>query len=165
MKKQHSDILGLNQDLTEEQKLLFTRARRTAFVARFIVLREAKRSKAHRAIEQLVWQDDTSAEDLCEMLRKAFVENKDNIKIVERDLRRALAHVGRSVSYFVKEYSARATTDFIGALHDYDRSNRLLFSSDEQPRPGGWRLPQDLEREKLNVKEIMLQQPQRWTAD
>ena len=39
-------------------------AERTAFVARFIVLREGRRSRAHRQIEQLCWEIETTAEDL-----------------------------------------------------------------------------------------------------
>jgi hypothetical protein len=63
---------------------------------------------------------------------------------VERDLRRALAHSERSLKHFVSEYSARATYNFIDALFDYERSNQLLFGDDEYPKPGGWRLPQEL---------------------
>ena len=124
------------------------KARRTAFVARFIVLRESKRSRSHRVIEQLEWSDDTSAEDLAERIRTIFRENGDNMEPVERDIRRALAHSSRSLNHFISEYALRATLNFIDALYDYERSNKLLFGEDEHPKLGGWRLPQDLERAK-----------------
>ena len=149
MKEKQIALDDMIEKMSDEDKLLVIKARRTAFVARFIVLRESKRSKAHRRIEMLEWKDDTTAEELYDLFKRIFAENRDNQRIVERDLRRAMAHVSRSVNYFVREYAARATKDFIGALYDYDHSNRLLFSSDEQPRLGGWRLPQDLERERM----------------
>jgi len=130
----------------EEQidPVALTRARRTAFVARFIVLREGKRTKAHRVIERMKWNDDTTAEELAEVFRQIFVKNGDNLHPVDRDIRRALSHSNRSLKHFVQEYALRATTDFIDALHDYDRSNALLFGDDEYPRQGGWRLPLEL---------------------
>jgi len=51
------------------------------------------------------------------------------------------------LKYFVMEYSARSTNSFIESLQDYQRSNDLLFGDDddeEQPKPGGWRLPKEL---------------------
>lgn len=120
------------------------RARRTAFIARFIVLRESKRSRAHRRIEELSWDDATTADELGEIIRNIFVENGDNMGPVDRDLRRALGHSKRSLNFFISEYSTRATMNFIDALFDYERSNTLLFGNDEQPKPGGWRLPREL---------------------
>lgn len=127
-----------------EGELLLLKARRTAFVARFIVLRESKRTRAHRVIEMLEWDDRTDIDTLAELFRTAFRENGDNMAPVERDLRRALAHASRSINHFIREYSARATTSFIDALFDYERSNALLFGDDEAPKPGGWRLPKEL---------------------
>jgi hypothetical protein len=126
-------------------------ARRTAFVARFIVLREGKRTKAHRTIELMSWSNVTSAEHLAQLFADAFRVNGDRTGPVERDIRRALAHANRSLKYFITEYSKRSTLSFIDALHDYERSNILLFGNDEQPRPGGWRLARELakDREKL----------------
>ncbi|WKZ57167.1 MAG: hypothetical protein QY326_00465 [Bdellovibrionota bacterium] len=124
------------------------RARRTAFVARFIVLRESKRSRAHRIIEMMEWDKDATAEDLAEQFRRVFKENGDNLGPVDRDIRRALAHASRSLNYFIVEYATRATTNFIEALYDYERSNTLLFGGEEQPRTGGWRLPRELEKMK-----------------
>lgn len=141
------------EQLSLEERSSLNRARRTAFVARFIVLRESKRSRSHRVIEHMEWQDSTSAEELCEMFRKVFVQNGDNMDPVERDLRRALAHANRSINHFISEYDSRATLNFIDALHDYERSNQLLFGDDEHPKLGGWRLPQDLERAKLRTIE------------
>lgn len=120
------------------------RARRTAFVARFIVLRESKRTRAHRIIEMMDWSDETTAEELAAQFRDVFVKNGDNMTPVDRDINRALGHSSRSLNHFITEYSARATISFIDALWDYERSNVLLFGSDEQPKPGGWRLPQEL---------------------
>jgi len=120
------------------------KARRTAFVARFVVLRESKRTKAHRVIEMMEWSDDISAEELLQKFRDVFIQNGDNMMPVDRDLNRAIAHASRSLNHFVSEYAARATTNFIDALYDYERSNALLFGNDEHPKPGGWRLPQEL---------------------
>lgn len=122
------------------------KARRTAFVARFIVLREGKRTKAHRVIEMMEWTDCTTVEELATRFRQAFVDNGDSMMPVDRDLRRALAHSYRSLKFFISEYAKRATLDFIGALDDYGQSNELLFTDDEQPRSGGWRLPHELRK-------------------
>jgi|688.fasta_scaffold474851_1 hypothetical protein len=144
------------QDLNELDKAI-VRARRTAFVARFIVLREGKRTRAHRVIEMMDWDDLATVEELCERFRNAFIENGDNMVPVERDLRRAVAHSQRSLKFFVSEYSARSTFSFIESLQDYARSNELLFGAEEeeQPKPGGWRLPQELiklkEQERLGL--------------
>lgn len=122
------------------------RARRTAFLARFIVLREGKRTKAHRTIEMMEWGDLTTVEELSARFRQAFVDNGDVMRPVDRDLRRALAHSYRSLKFFIHEYSRRATLDFVSALEDYGYSNELLFSEDDQPRSGGWRMPRELRR-------------------
>ena len=127
------------------------RARRTAFVARFVVLRESKRTKAHRVIEMMEWSDEISAEELLQRFREVFVRNGDNMMPVDRDLNRAIAHASRSINHFVAEYAARSTTNFIDALFDYERSNSLLFGGEEQPKPGGWRLPHELLKMKERV--------------
>ena len=138
--------------LTEEQTKSVIQARRTAFVARLIVLRESKRTKAHRIIELMEWSEYTSAEELCGAFRQIFVDNGDNMVPVDRDLRRALAHANRSLNYFISEYASRATSNFIQSLEDYERSNSLLFGADEQPKPGGWRLPKELLKIKSQQK-------------
>lgn len=135
--------------------LALIKARRTAFIARFIVLRESKRSKAHRVIEQMEWDELTGAEELAERIRQAFINNGDNMEPVERDIKRALAHANRSLSHFIGEYSVRSTLSFIDALYDYERSNKLLFGDDEQPKVGGWRLPQELVRMKKKQQGLM----------
>lgn len=135
------------EELSEEEKALI-RAQRTAFVARFIVLRESKRTRAHRVIEMMTWEDLTDLEELSERFRQAFIDNGDNMKPVDRDLRRALAHAARALAHFIREYEARATTSFIDALFDYERSNQVLFGDDEYPKPGGWRMPQELQRQR-----------------
>jgi hypothetical protein len=137
------------QKLTEQQKA-HIRARRTAFVARFIVLREGKRTRAHRIIEMMEWQDLTTMEELAATFRSIFQDNGDKLSPVDRDLKRSVAHASRSLNFFIQEYAARSTTSFVDALFDYERSNKLLFGNDEdQPRPGGWRLPQELLKAKL----------------
>lgn len=147
LKEETPSISPTTQSSENEPSLLEPaqiKARRTAFVARFIVLREAKRTRAHRVIELMGWEDLTSAEELCTRFRQVFIDNGDNMQPVDRDLRRALGHASRSLNYFISEYSQRATRNFIEALVDYERSNSLLFGSDEQPKPGGWRLPKEL---------------------
>jgi hypothetical protein len=136
-----------HSDLQEMDKAIL-RARRTAFVARFIVLREGKRTRSHRVIELMEWDDLTTVEELAERFRQAFVDNGDNMVPVDRDIRRAMAHSHRSLKFFVSEYSLRATCSFVEALVDYERSNQLLFGVEEQPKPGGWRLPHELVRAK-----------------
>lgn len=133
-----------------EFNLELEQARRTAFVARFIVLREAKRTKSHRVIERMEWAPETTAEVLFHRFRQAFLDNKDNMVPVDRDLRRALKHAERThmVGHFIQEYKARATLNFIEALYDYGRSNALLFGDDDQPKSGGWRMPNELEKER-----------------
>jgi hypothetical protein len=141
-----SEVLKNVDDLSGHQSDALVKARRTAFVSRFIVLREAKRSRAHRTIELMEWEDDIPAEKLAERFRQVFVDNGDNMGPVDRDLRRAMAHSMRSLHYFIHEYSSRATASFVEALFDYERSNKLLFGDDEQPKLGGWRLPSELAR-------------------
>ena len=135
--------------LTEEAKA-HIRARRTSFIARFIVLREGKRSRAHRVIELMAWEDLATAEDVYARIRHAFQQNKDNMSPVDRDLRRAIAHADRSLTFFIREYNTRSSRSFVEALEDYGRSNALLFGDDEQPKPGGWRMPQELKRVKVD---------------
>lgn len=132
----------ISEERLEELRLIG--ARRTAFVARFIVLRESKRTRAHRSVELMSWQHDTTAEELADRIRKEFKQNGDNMTPVERDLKRALAHASRSLNHFIHEYAQRASLSFIEALVDYEKSNILLFGGDEQPRTGGWRLPREL---------------------
>ena len=122
----------------------FRSAQRTAFVARFIVLREGRRSRAHRAIEAMEWNDSESAEGLYFRFRDAFIQNGDKLRPVDRDLRRALEHAECSAIYFLDQYVNRMTLSFREALDDYKRSNELLFGDDEgsSPRKGGWRLPE-----------------------
>lgn len=132
---------------SEEGQLALVEARRTAFVARFIVLRELRRTRAHRVIEKMSWERSTTAEQLAERFRQAFTENGDNMIPVLRDMRRALAHADRSLNHFIVEYASRSTLSFIESLYDYERSNTLLFGDDEQPRTSGWRLPKELEAE------------------
>ncbi|MBX7144126.1 MAG: hypothetical protein K1X79_06725 [Oligoflexia bacterium] len=136
----------------DEQTLSVIQARRTAFVARFIVLRESKRTRAHRIIETMSWDESTTAEELAKRFRQVFVDNGDNMVPVDRDINRAVAHASRSLNFFIHEYAARSTLNFIDALYDYERSNSLLFGSDEQPKPGGWRLPNELVKERERVQ-------------
>jgi hypothetical protein len=147
-----TEVLETNFSSPQEVDKAIIRARRTAFVARFIVLREGKRTRAHRAIEMMEWEDLTTVEELAFRFRKAFEDNGDNMFPVDRDIRRAVAHSYRSIKFFVSEYATRATVDFVEALLDYERSNQLLFSDDEQPKPGGWRLPHEIRRIKEEQK-------------
>jgi len=120
-------------------------ATRTSFVSRFIVLREGRRSRAHRIIEQMDWDYDTTAEELAKRIREAFIRNGDKLEPVERDLRRALEHAKYSVGYFLDQYLGRSCLNFRESLCDYERSNQLLFgiNEDDLPRKGGWRLSEE----------------------
>lgn len=131
---------------------------RTAFVARFIVLREGKRTKAHRKIEQMRWESTTSARELALAFQLVFTENGDKPEPVNRDIRRALLHAERSHRFFSVEYAKRATETFIDALCDYERSNILLFGTQAGRRPGGWRLANELlvDENFLFVPELLL---------
>lgn len=131
-----------------EESLEVVIALRTAFVSRFIVLREARRSRAHRAIEEMSWDHETSAEDLADRFRNAFISNGDKMEPVERDITRALEHAHRSItSHFTAHYCERSSLNFKAALEDYKKSNELLFGDSKEelednfkPREGGWRL-------------------------
>jgi len=131
--------LGPKREFTEEERKI---ALRTAFVARFIVLREGKRSKAHRMIEELAWTADASAENVANMFRHSFIANGDKIQPIEKDINKALEHAGRSIDYFLDQYLERSSTSFQEALEDYQRSNELLFGENEEevPRSGGWQV-------------------------
>lgn len=120
-------------------------AMRTAFIARFIVLREGRRSRAHRIIEAMTWEEETTAEELYYRLREAFIANGDKLQPVDRDLNRAMEHARCSANYFLEHYVARTVLSFAEALRDYERTNRLLFGDDpgDVPRSGGWRLPSE----------------------
>ena len=155
-----TEVIEVNVGEVQESDKEIIRARRTAFVARFIVLREGKRTKAHRAIELMEWEDLTTVEELAGRFRQAFVDNGDVMMPVDRDLRRSLAHSYRSLKFFIKEYARRATVSFISALEDYGYSNELLFSDEEQPRSGGWRLPNELKKIKAE-REIKMKAPSR----
>jgi hypothetical protein len=145
MEQASTAVTAKENPLSEIPEPQVIEARRTAFVARFIVLRESKRTRAHRVIEMMEWEASTTPEELAQKFRQVFLDNGDNMVPVERDLRRALAHSSRSLNFFVREYAARATRNFIDALFDYERSNVLLFGGEEdQPKPGGWRLPKEL---------------------
>jgi len=135
------------QTATDEERIL---ALRTAFISRFIVLREGRRTRAHRNIEELSWAPETTAEELVMIFRQAFKENGDKMQPVDRDLKRAFAHAQKSVAHFVRQYVDRASLNFKDALNDYERSNRLLFGDDpsDVPRSGGWRLASDVVRKK-----------------
>lgn len=130
------------RDISDFDKSL---AFRTAFIARFIVVREGRRSRAHRAIEEMSWSEDASAEEVMNMFREAFIANGDRMSVVEKDLEKALKHAKRSIEYFLEEYIGRSTNSFREALDDYVKSNILLFGLDEDvPRTGGWRFSEHL---------------------
>jgi hypothetical protein len=132
-------------------------AERTAFVARFVVLREGKRSRAHRKIERMVWGVETTARDLALAFKIVFLQNGDRSPPVDRDLRRALLHAQRAHRFFRLEYAKRSTDSFVDALVDYERSNVLLFGSIAGQRPGGWRPAKELlgEAESLSVSQLL----------
>ncbi|MCC6933427.1 MAG: hypothetical protein IT292_09260 [Deltaproteobacteria bacterium] len=137
---------GYKREVQPELKNI---AIRTAFVARFIVLREGRRSRAHRLLEKMTWDAASTAQDLARKFRSAFEQNGDNLKPVDRDIERSLKHAERSAGYFIEEYISRATESFVDAIKDYHRSNQLLFGEEPEavPRKGGWRLNEVLGKE------------------
>jgi hypothetical protein len=138
------NLNSLRAGKLESSPELLCAARRTAFVSRFIVLREGRRSRAHREIEELVWEANTTAEELHKLFRQCFINNGDKLTPVDRDLNRALEHAETSATFFLDQYVDRMTLSFHEALLDYERSNCLLFGDDSgsnAPRKGGWRLP------------------------
>ncbi|HMO18346.1 MAG TPA: hypothetical protein PKA63_08810 [Oligoflexia bacterium] len=139
----YAPVRGERADDLRNQPKARRLALRTAFVSRFIVLREARRSKAHRIIEAMEWDDSTTAEDLYDRFRAAFITNGDKLEPVDRDLRRALQHAYCSIEHFVGQYVGRSANNFTDALKDYKRSNILLFGEDEEipVKTVGWRLP------------------------
>lgn len=142
----HPGIRKRAQELSPEESLRAAAALRTAFIARFIVLREGRRSRAHRAIEELEWSSQTTAAELAKMIRQTFIANGDKLGPVDRDIRRALDHAECSARYFIDQYAGRSTLSFKQALLDYQRSNQLLFgdAGEPVPRKGGWRLMTEL---------------------
>ena len=67
-----TEVVEVDLSSQEGLELAIIRARRTAFVARFIVLRESKRTRAHRAIELMEWVNFTTVEELATRFRAAF---------------------------------------------------------------------------------------------
>lgn len=134
---------GDREDLRNQQNARDI-ALRTAFVSRFIVLREGRRSRAHRKIETLAWDPDTTAEELYEKFREAFIQNGDKLETVDRDLKRALKHAHCSIEHFIGQYLSRSTNSFQEALLDYRKSNALLFGDDTEKeiKTVGWRIPE-----------------------
>lgn len=118
-------------------------ALRTAFIARFIVLREGRKSRAHRLIERLRWGPEETAEGLKDKFRAIFVESGEENDSFDRDLERALEHANESVDHFVSQYAVRSTLSFAESLRDYLRSNMILFGDDidKFTKKGGWRIP------------------------
>jgi hypothetical protein len=115
-------------------------------------------------IEMMEWEDLTTVEELATRFRNCFVENGDNMMPVDRDLRRAVSHSLRSIKFFISEYSVRSSRNFVEALEDYARSNELLFGVDEQPKPGGWRLPHEIKKLKATEGVADGKKPKRKTA-
>ena len=134
-------IMGHHRNIEKHSPYEIAVAIRTAFVAKFILLREGKRSKAHRNIEKLIWSKDISALELSQLFREAFKNNGDKLGSVDRDLKRALQHANGSAVFFIAQYLSRQTLTFKEALEDYERSNELLFGSEESPttKRTGWR--------------------------
>ena len=123
-------------------------ALRTAFVSRFIVLREDKRSRAHRAIEKLEWSKEQTAAGLFDLFKQIFEKCNEDPTQAERDLIRALEHAERSVDHFMEQYIERATQNFADALRDHKRSNELLFGNgaSNTAHSIGWRVPTPKEK-------------------
>ena len=67
-----TEVLETKLSSPQELDRAIIRARRTAFVARFIVLREGKRTKAHRVIEMMEWDELTTVEELSSRLLREW---------------------------------------------------------------------------------------------
>ena len=127
-----------NKNVPQELLIAVTRA---AFISRFIVLREGRRSRAHRKIEKLAWTQETTAEEIYEKIRECFIENGDKLTPVDRDLRRALEHAKTAAPYFISQYANRLTLNFRESLKDYQKSNSMFFENEDSEalKTGGWR--------------------------
>ena len=138
--------------ILEDFKQTLCRAKRTAFVTRFIVLREKRRSRAHRLIEHLSWDQYSSAEEVAVMIRSVFKNSGESARSYEPDIRKALNYAKGLYFYFVPQYAERATNCFLDALVDYERSKDLLFSREESPDCLGWRMPAEIQHEISSLK-------------
>ena len=115
-------------------------------MAKFILLRENKRSRAHRSIEKLSWLESATARDLYNQIRAEFIRNGDKLLTVDKDLDRALMHAEGSANYVLSQYLSRECLNFKQALLDYERSNELLFGSSQCPnnKRKGWKLSTEI---------------------
>ncbi|MCS6892954.1 MAG: hypothetical protein NZO16_00045 [Deltaproteobacteria bacterium] len=113
------------------------RARRTAFVSKFIILRENKVSRAHEIIEKLAWDDTDSHYTLAKAFEKIFNffgEDKSYMK----DIEKALLSAKSLSAAFIKEYATRSGKCFLEALLDHERSIFILFGSEYLRLLLGW---------------------------
>lgn len=140
--------------MVNKKDLNFVIAHRTAFLARFIFLRSARKSRSHRIIEHLVWEHDTSTEELIDTIYKIFNLKKESLRTLDKDVKQALMHASRGIDPFIDEYLKRASSNFVGALCDFYHSNAILFTDDEEHPNIGWRKPKDIlaENKELQMK-------------
>lgn len=112
---------------------------RAAFLSKFILLRENKKSKAHREIEKEFWGPEETAQDLYAKFLCIFEKYKDNK--AKEDLKASLKYAKTLIDYFVNQYSTRITLNFGDALRDYKRTHDLL--EENCLKPMGWKIPRN----------------------
>lgn len=131
------------------------RAKRTAFVSKFIILREKKISQAHSIIERLLWNQKTDYQTLARVFKRIFKFFNDE-RTYESDIKKASEYAKNLPTYFIKEYDTRSGTSFLQALLDYEKSVFILFGSDYLKNLLGWAPPSSLARnyQPLHIDDI-----------
>lgn len=127
-------MLGKQQEIS---KLALIRARRTAFVSKFIILRENKISRSHAILERLHWDDTTTYYDLYRAFYK-ILRAFDKPLCFKKDLDKAKEHAKTLSPTFVREYANRSGQSFLEALIDYEKSVYILFGADHLRTLLGW---------------------------
>ncbi|MCS6960896.1 MAG: hypothetical protein NZT61_00120 [Deltaproteobacteria bacterium] len=123
--------------LIDVPKEVIIRAQRTAFVSKFIILRETKISPAHTVIEMLTWEDKTTYLELANAFEKIFkVTGRD--KTYLKDIKKAIEHAKNLSIAFVNEYARRSGLSFLESLIDYEKSIFILFGPNYLSSIIGW---------------------------
>lgn len=106
-------------------------ALRNAFIARFIVLTNRRRSRANGLLKKLTWTEEVTAEQLAEIIKGIFVSANDFNETIEKDIAKSIEHANYSAIFFTEYYHQRSILSIKEAVEDYKRSNELLFGDRE----------------------------------